>query len=632
MKRSCGIAIIMLLCSCFLFAGGATEEEGKSEVVVSQGEYSESPILSEMVKEKKLPPLEERLPENPMVQKTPEIGSYGGTMYSFFLGHPDRWAIQNSALTHQWVQTPSSMESIMEKGIANGMDPNVIESWDWSADGKELTLYFRKGVKWSDGYPVTADDLMFAWYDFQMNPDYTPNPIGSWLVDGEAPDLQKIDDYTAKFIFSRAGEPQWYMIEVLQNRRIVMPKHYLKEFHPRYNNEATYKGLLEVEQWWNPERPTTAPWRVVKYDPSEECVLERNPYYWGVDEAGQQLPYIDKVVYKVLANSEAALLQGVSGQLDFACRNFQFLDSYPMLKEGEAKGGYRIVLTSGMNWTIGTEVWFSYDLQDENYPELREMLRNTKFRKALSIAIDRSYFNESLFLGLGTPTSLTLSENSPYWDSELEEIVSRHIEYNPDGARKLLDELGLQDRNNDGIREYPNGKPVVFILDAASEYSSFVKCGELYVKYWRDIGVDAKLNVQARQIILNKSKTSSSHGTVWGTGPQLLLFPRIEGAIMAGNQSPDQYKAGFIPNPPEDLQKLWDLNKEFNSAMTAEKAKEVVKEIARLRVENTMGIFTLRDVPMIVLLNNKIANFPEDFVVVNRALGNADAETWFFKD
>lgn len=612
------LILVVVLVSSFAYVGAAEK-------------YKEAPMLAELVQAGKLPPVEERLPENPLVFDVEKIGQYGGTIRTFQFGHPDRWHISKSTMRQYLFGVPPTMEAFSEKGIMEAMEPNIAERGEWNPDATELTIYLRKGIKWSDGHPFTADDILFAWDDMEFNPDFKPRPESRLLVKGEAPKLEKIDDFTLKWTFPSPAPT--YIAIAFHGRTLITPKHYLKDFHPRYNPNATYKELNEIKDFWNPERPTMTAWKMVKYDTTQEAIVERNPYYWGVDQEGNQLPYIDRVIYKMLPNQEAAILQGVSGQLDYACRNFQLLESYPMLRENEEKGNYRIVLTSGQNWTVGTEIWLPYDLQDPDYPELREMFRKAPFRKALSIALDRAYINESLFLGLGVPASITISEKAPEWDEELEELTKINAYYDPDEAKSLLGELGLKDQNGDGIREYPNGKNVVLILDAAAEMTSYVKNGELYVKFWRDIGIDARLNVESRQVVLSKMRSGNSHGTIWGTAAQLWLWGKTaEGALVPGFQTPSQLASGVIKDAPDDLVETWTLFDDFLAAKNPEESRQTVKTIARHRVDNTIGIFTLRDVPIMILLNKKIANFPEGFVFVEGGMPWARMMTWFYEN
>ena len=260
----------------------------------AKGHYSESPSMTQLVKEGKIPNVDKRLPVNPVVYNVKQIGKYGGTLRTFQFGHPDRWHIWNSSMRQGLVKIPPTMESISENGIRNGMLPNIVKNWKWSSNGKELIINIRKGIKWSDGHLFTADDILFVWKDHWLNAEYQKNPPSTVLVGGKVPELSKIDQYTLKWKFP--APYVWYMFNVFQTRSMFKPKHYMKQFHPRYNTDAKYKDYLDLDNFWNPNRPTMAPWKMVKYDTTQEIIVERNPFYYAVDQEGNQLPYIDKII------------------------------------------------------------------------------------------------------------------------------------------------------------------------------------------------------------------------------------------------------------------------------------------------------------------------------------------------
>lgn len=618
------------------FAGSTAEESTSASAAAAtdMGGYNESPMLAAMVASGDLPPVDERLPAEPLVQEVVDrIGTYGGTFRGFQLGDADKWVLYKTGLYGGLIsRSYLDLGTITPNGL-EGWGPGIAKSWEWDDDAAGITVVLREGVKWSDGEPLGVHDIMFMWNEVQTNEGFQPTVPSRYKVNGETMEVIQIDDNTIRFEF--AGPNPWFLNVLYGATRseygaLLAPSHYFKQFHPDHTDGKTWEDFQSEYGPVNTSIPTHTAYKLVKYNPAEEAVMERNPYYWKVDTAGNQLPYIDKMRFQMLADQEAAILRGIAGEVDLAERNFQVLENLPMLKASEADGNYELRVGIGDNFTTGNEIWLNYDLKDEDYAQLRELLRTVEFRNALSVALNREAINDLLFLGLAKTANLGISTASPYWDGEMATIAQINAEYDPDKARQLLGELGLKDQNGDGMLQYEDGGNVTFLLGAASEITAHVNLAEMVVADWKAVGIDARLHLQTRSLMFSGIRELQFHAVTFGTTD--LLFPQFrlnEGPIMPGYQSPL-----FVKDPPDDLQRIWDLTDQIITTVDADKVSMLMKEHQRLRAENNLGIWAAHDVPLMVIVHNRLQNVPTaDEIVID----NADhiplmPDQWFIQE
>ena len=383
--------------------------------------FGESPKLAEMVKAGTLPAVEKRLPdlEDLMVIKPlTEIGKYGGTWRRAFTGPAD----------HENGNRINSMDKILHfdyKG--NNIMPSLAKGWKVSDDGKTITIYLRKGAKWSDGEPLTADDFMFWFEDIYSNPAIVPTPFPEMQINGKPGVMKKIDDFTVAFEFP---EPYAYFVYQLAGSTGIgagfatrggfqnwggacCPAHYLKQFLPKYSSEAevtklakdggfdNWVSLLKNKYSWalNPEVPTMTPWLTTSPINTPTWSMKRNPYFWAVDTEGNQLPYIDEITFTLAENTEVANLRAIAGEYDLQERHMG-LAKLPVFLENAEKGNYSVHLDPAFN---GSDVAIHIGNAYTGDPEIAKWLRTKDFRHALSLGIDRDQLNEAFWLGVGTP-------------------------------------------------------------------------------------------------------------------------------------------------------------------------------------------------------------------------------------
>jgi len=584
---------------------------GPSGSAVKPTMYHEAPMLQKMVTDGKLPSLEQRLPDEPyVVTPTSEVGKYGDTIRAFMLNATDTPAPQNACLNYALVTLPRDVNAFIAKQPLNGWVPLLAKDYKWNSDATSLTFTLRKGLKWSDGQPFTAEDMTWAWQDIRFNTEYQPVPEPWTLVGGKPITLTAPDPYTIVFTFPVPNPTFIYQVRL--NNFARTPKHFFMKFHPKYTPGASYKDLQQrLSNDLDPERPYLSPWTVQNNDPAKGVTLTRNPYFCGVDTSGNQLPYADGYSFPVVGTQDNAILKAIAGEIDVAERNMQLIEKVPLLKQNEGAGKYKTLLWHGNAFTQASFVSFDYILTDPAYPELRGMLRTPGFRTALSAALDRADLNQTLFLGLGRPTRFGINSSSPYWDKDVEAIVQQNVERDVQKANMLLTSLGLMDRNNDGIREYPNGKPVTIILDVASEITNHARAGEIVVRNWRDVGIDAKLNTIARANLIARQTDRTFHANIWGidAGDLPLLRPTNEIFTM-WNITRDYFTAAKDP-PPDEINQVFALQSKILGTADSKESVSLFKQLIKLRVDNTIEAHFVADVPVLLVRGNRMGNIPD---------------------
>ncbi len=463
-------------------------------------EYNESPMLAELVEQGKLPPVKERLPEEPFVvgpgvlipeEDLPdwEAGSYGGELRMFFTG-TEGGGDYVILLCEPLLCAPG----IGDENIRG----NILEKFEISDDNKVFTFHIREGLKWSDGEPVTTEDIRFAYEDVLLNEELTPifpptfRSGGSSI--GKPMELEILDEYTFRISFEDRYGSFLRMLAIegwAGYGDLLKPSHYLKQFHIKYTPLENLEPLIEKEgfgpgEWWRlfaakdfsshwrqsrPDAvgcPVLAPWVLSPSTTSEVLVYERNPYYWKVDIEGNQLPYIDKVIGYRVQDLETALLKILAGEVDFT--RASNITQLSLLKANEQKGGYKIYLLD--KHTDGAPVYLSLTYKD---PVWREVVWDVRFRRALSLAINRKEIIDAIYYGFGEPTSYIPSE------------------YDLEEANRLLDEIGLE-RGSDGWRLGPDGKPFTINFETIGIWEpDMIPVNELVLEYWKKVGVRATL-------------------------------------------------------------------------------------------------------------------------------------------
>jgi len=611
--------------------------------------YKEAPMLAEMVKAGKLPPVEERLPKKPRVLPVyEEIGTYGGTLHMAWRGQKkDRWGLEKlieERMVQFYMPTPGELEIV----------PTVCDWYEVSPDAKEFTFHIREGLKWSDGVEVTTEDVRFWYEDIWLNKDLTPT-FKHWLMAGGKPcEIEILDKYTFKVKFAepyatfiypltRYGTPNSYTAA-----SFLAPSHYLKKFHPKYVSKEELDKICKewgVDHWtklwgkgkvtffFNPELPVLTAWKVEKAEPGETMIHVRNPYYPVVDPEGNQLPYIDRIETRVFEDLETFNMWIVAGTIDFAGRHVEPAN-YTLFKENEEKGGYRV-----LEWHVDDTyaIYPNIACSDE---VLRELFNDKRFRQALSIAINREEINEIAFGGLGEPRQASPTSGTPYFDPEFEK---KWIEYDPKKANELLDEIGLTERDAEGFRLRPDGKTLEIILEHIEKPGTpKADALELVKKYWEDIGIKILLKSEDRSLFEERSKAGEVEMTAWGWGRSIIPIDpeRYLGEEHCGCWA-CPYGLWYLTGgekgtePPADhpIWKVWEMWEKARSAPTLEEADSYIKKLVDVHKENVWVIGLVGEWTKPIIVKENLRNVPDGFPwgEVTRTKRIAQPPQWFFK-
>jgi peptide/nickel transport system substrate-binding protein len=621
------------------------EKEVAIEKVVTAtpkvSKYNESPKLAGLVALGELPPVEERLPEDPLVVTPVEqVGEYGGTWHR----------LSTSTGDTQFQRRITYCAFNRFNGDATGVVPDVAASWEANADSSVYTIKLRKGMKWSDGEPYTTDDIAFLFEDHYGNAEISPGGVAFWLrPHGEPATFSKLDAYTFSLDF---GGP-FAMFPLFEADNPDRPDtgcaHYMKQFHVDYADKAALdKATADAgyESWFqlynymnsfqnNADRPNLRAWYMVQVSPKTPFIAERNPYYWKVDTAGNQLPYIDRIEFQLVPNGDTVNLRAASGEVDMQARHITF-DNYPIFKESEEQGDYRV-----LEWLWGENETVIHFTQDNIDPVKKELLEDKRFRFALSLAADRAEICQAVYYGTVEPSQIVPYPTSPWWTEERANFMA---EYDPDRANAYLDEMGLTERDADGYRLMKNGERLVISYDYTNLFGAWAPIGELLRAHYEKIGLDLQIREVARQLFYERFRNRETELALW-TGHATLypgIRPRDFAAVhYGGSKWAAQYgrwwetggSLGIEPPADSDIRKSQLLYEKVIAAGTQKEAVELFNDCLDLFYDNlwTMGFTTPPIQPVIV--KNDFRNVPEDALATHvlSQPGGTAPEQYFIK-
>jgi len=597
--------------------------------------FQENPAIAELNARiggnpEELPPVEERLPAEPLVYAPyDEIGSYGGTLVGLSkateAGTSDILSIRHVNL----VRYADDLKTVV---------PNVADGWQWNDDYTELTISLREGHKWSDGAPFTAEDIVFWYEDLILNDEIYPQVPDRWLFAGEPMQVEALDDTTVKMTFPvpTPGILNRFAVDYGQP---FQPKHFLEEMHISYNPDADqlakdkgFAGWAEhvnnyygSSDWKDVPSPLlkgtddrvvpTLESHILVADSATGRHLVANPFFHIVDTAGNQLPYINEIDEQYVPDKEVQNLKITNGEVTYK-QQAVFIEDFPLLKENEEKGGYTVDLAPA----IGENVFYAFNRTHKD-PVLREILYDVRFNQAMSLAMDREEINDIVYLGQGEPL-----QSTPAAPGTVDFLTSEHltafIDHDPEAANMLLDEMGLEDADGDGVRERPDGKPLL-VRVLYSNQGAPVQLHELVRDYWGAVGVRTDLKEVSSDEYRANANNNDLDVTVWKndgiSGPTIsqdftAMVPTFGDYFNPGNGFAwaEWKRSGGTEGiePPDDVKKLWELATRFIQVpLGSEESNRIGKEIVDIHVANLFKIGTVGKVRAPVMHRNDLANF-----------------------
>ncbi|WP_119165649.1 ABC transporter substrate-binding protein [Algihabitans albus] len=617
----CSLLVPLLFVTVSVFSAAAAEVETleRSDSPLP-GTFAEPPLLAERVAAGDLPPIGERLPELPLVAdfdgKT--LGQPGGKLLMLVGRNKDvrLFTVYGYARLVGFDETFELVPDLLQKVEVE--------------EGRIFTLHLRPGHRWSDGHPFTAADFRYWWEDMANNDKRFPaGPPITLLVNGEAPVFEVLDETTVRYSWSA---PNPFFLPALAGARplfIYAPAHYLKQFHPAHSDPAALQAKAEdlgLRNWAqlhnrmdslygfdNPDLPVLQPWRLITKPPSQRFVAERNPYFHRIDPEGLQLPYLDHFVLDVVGGSLLPIKTG-AGDSDLQSRGLNFSD-YTFLKEGEERGGYNVRLWE----TVRPSELALYPNLNAKDAVWRDLFRDVRVRRALSLAIDRELINQVIYFGLGLTGNQAVLPASPLHDETHRQAWAQ---FDSTAANALLDEVGLGKRNSRGVRLLPDGRPMEIVVETAGENLQETDILELAKEAWAGLGIKLFIKPLQREVLRNR---------IFAGDTLMTMSFGLENGIPTADLPPNEFvpvqqhsyqwpkwgqyfetkgQSGEAPDLPVALE-LMELYQDWQTAPDRAGRLAAWQRILEINAEQVFSFGLVAQIPQPVVAREGLHNLPE---------------------
>ncbi|MEO8394751.1 MAG: ABC transporter substrate-binding protein, partial [Chloroflexota bacterium] len=573
--------------------------------------YQQAPSLDDQVASGALPAVADRLPTDPMVVTPLEsVGQYGGTWHMGTRGGGDEVI---------YVRTVAYQNLLRWNTDWTAVVPDVAAGYEANPEGTVFTFHLREGMKWSDGEPFTADDILFVINDVYENSEVYP-AVPTWLVSaGEPVKATKTDDYTVVFTFAA---PNGLFIQNLAtptgSAMVAQPKHYLSQFHKTYADATALDAAVKAagvdswtllfnqkggsvagqpnKLWSNADLPTIDPWMVTSplTPDATQVSLTRNPYFYAVDTDGNQLPYIDNVVYDVGSDVQTLVLKGLNGDIDMQDRHIATNSNRAVFFDNQQAGDYHFYETVPSSSNV---MVISLNLTNLD-PAKREIYNNKDFRIGLSEAINRQEIIDTIYVGQGQPYQAAPRPQSPLYN---EKLATQYTNYDPDAANAALDKV-LPNKDADGFRLMSDGKRLTIGMEVIPTlFPEWPDELNLIQGYWAKVGVDMQIVVEDRDAFYNRKGANQHDAAIWGGdgGLEVILEPRWYFPFSNESNYAEAWQYWYNDpkdargeEPPADVKKQMDLYTQLRATADPDGQNDLMKQILDIAADQfyTIGI------------------------------------------
>jgi peptide/nickel transport system substrate-binding protein len=648
--------LLVLLVIIAVIASGCTNNSAKPDVVEKPKETTvvketpvantetaskEAPMLAALVSAGTLPALADRMPVQTDIMVEPvvdEIGQYGGDWKMAWTGPGDKWAVGQP--------TEEALFRFNKDG--SKVEPNVAKSYKVNADSTEFTIQLREGMKWSDGVPFTADDVIFYWEHMLSKETfgkkiydayYSIDPVTG---DKALAEVKKVDDLTFT-VTHKYPSVQFLERVAIDNKWFFAPAHFHKTILPEFIGDE--KALEIAKQWgfedtvaflketgyyfWiYPQIPTLRAWVAKNAADSEQFVMERNPYYWKTDFEGNQLPYMDRIVSTKIQDPSQKVLGTLAG--DFNLGTFDARD-FTVLKENEKKGDFRVIQWISTQWS-SAGIQLNQTIEDTN---LRNLFQDIRFREAISVGVDRVEITEIVTNGIADPAQAAVPKGLVGYQ---EGWSDQWAKFDPDRANALLDEIGLTKRDKNNFRLFPDGSDVTITVIESSEDSA--KFLELLKKYYEDLGIKTNIKVVDQGTFQELKYSNQVPATTENIAAVNVSF-RPDALVPLRVLTPWFGQYGLYTSsggkegvkPEGDVALILEYWDKVKAAQNADEITQWGNEIIKLHMKNQWVIGYAGATPTLVVASNKIRNVPQFAVWADefRSLGHGHPAQFFIK-
>lgn len=612
---------------------------------------SQAPFFDSLVSVGALPPVEARLPANPLVVVPWEtLGSYGGEFRYASVSMLGDIYLRHFNEVRLLELRPEPQSTPISKWILGTVEPGVFEHWEQNDDATLFTFRIRDGLRWSDGVEVTSEDVRFCIEEVVLDTDLYPVPQDWSRWGGQPVDIEIVDARTFTLKFASSYGLFIPRLVMWRWSWLLLPSHYLKQFHRDYVLPAVLGLLIEEagfasDEWpiyyqkmvgrgWGVSQfvpgvvpnvesyPTLDPWLHVHQPNPGDFVLDRNPYYYKIDPAGRQLPYIDRLRKMFVQNPQVVILKIIAGETDF--QRDLALSELPLLKQNEGSGNYHTAMLPDPQ---DYRLIFPFNLSPAD-PVLKEIVQDVRFRQALSLALNRAEIQDVLFLGLGRPAQLAPLPGAPWHEPD---FATAYAEFDPERANRLLDDMELVWDDDREFRIRSDGEKLVMRLDVSVDQAEWVAGAELAREYWRGIGVD--LIVKPTQQFWNLLESNQNQVTAWhanGATP-------IDDVFISANVMTHLWQQWYLSSgqqgeePPAWMKGVYENQVTFFSTPSDAERIRAGKEIFRTLSQKLWAIGVVAETPVPIIYSKDLRNIgiAEQRDIHATVVADA-ADQWYF--